>query len=946
MTQTAGATAARPLKTPRRFECIRCQKHFSRLEHLQRHDRTHTRERPFSCDQCPSSFTRSDLLIRHGRLSHNKERRGAPSQIASPRPDAGSARTTRSERATRRVRAPSSTGQEEVEDSGGFTGVPLASPSHRSVRSPPHELGEDATRHAAFPPLFVDHTLPSTDGYRTPLETLSLAAAGHAGFQPPRSGLDQASSGPPAAAMLEEPAPTTEPADVAMPSSSADAPMYPFSLDNPPLFGNLDVSFDSFAAYLETEPPPLSSTQAPSYFLPTEQQGFSTDLFSTPGDAMYDPSGAAMRRTGLDNNAQTALEEQTSFSRFGSRLPSLQPEEDTDAAGQSSRAADPHSSHHQTVARRRVWDISTEDRQGMLRELATFRTVPQSFQLPTKMSLARYIRAYVNGFQEHLPFLHTQSMTVEDSAVELLLAMAAVGAQYCFEARRGVELFHAARAIATERIRRRDARAVFQRQQQPQQLQQQQQQRQQHYGEPDGYSTQSPLSAISSPMVPGHAAIGPLGLPSEAGSAAEANVRPREDLMQSAQALLILMAMATWAKHREILREALAIQSVLASIIRDDGLRMPELDQEDNTTNSTTTSWTEWIREESMLRTKYIVFCFFNLHSIVYDIPPLLLNAEIAMRLPCSTAAFRANSESRWREAMARSKVDTPPTQFQDALRWLFSRTSSDPTPHDGVQCHSALGSYILIHAINQHIFLVRQTARGRGDERELTDDEAAPLELALRRWQVNWNCSPESAMDPSDPNGPVAFNATALFRLAYIRLNVDTGPGRALGTRDPVQIARALSEMPAIKRAPKLVRALLHSAHALSIPVKIGVRLVSKTQSFIWSIQQSLCSLECAILLSKWLETVSVALRQPQPADPPISEDERKILSLVMAMLDETEFAVPREAPLVSSTTAKQLSAAVLRVWATVFCGPQTWAIVDVIGSSLHLYAAMLESS
>ncbi|KAJ9623891.1 hypothetical protein H2203_005336 [Taxawa tesnikishii (nom. ined.)] len=191
------------------------------------------------------------------------------------------------------------------------------------------------------------------------------------------------------------------------------------------------------------------------------------------------------------------------------------------------------------------------------------------------------------------------------------------------------------------------------------------------------------------------------------------------------------------------------------------------------------------------------------------------------------------------------------------------------------------------------------------------------------------------------DPNGPVAFNSTALLRLAYIRLNVDTGPGRALDTRDPVQIAHAFNESPAIKRTPKLVRAVLHSAHALSIPVKIGVHLVARTQTFIWSIQHSLCSLECAFLLSKWLEALSL----PDP-DPPVTEDERRICSLVKTMLDETEFAVSTDSALESPETIKHLSAGVLRVWATIFRGAQTWAIVDVIGSSLDIYAGMLETS
>lgn len=81
-----------------------------------------------------------------------------------------------------------------------------------------------------------------------------------------------------------------------------------------------------------------------------------------------------------------------------------------------------------------------------------------------------------------------------------------------------------------------------------------------------------------------------------------------------------------------------------------------------------------------------------------------------------------------------------------------------------------------------------------------------------------------------------------------------------------------------------------------------------------------------------------------PDP-DPPITDDERRIIAIVKTLMDETEFAVPPEIPLESPAYTKYLSAGVLRVWATIFKGGQTWAIVDVIGSSLNLYADMLEA-
>lgn len=653
----------------------------------------------------------------------------------------------------------------------------------------------------------------------------------------------------------------------------------------------LEESLDSLAAFLDNEP--LSSYHFSSLTSAEQLPFFSPESFAYANELLPNHNSQVISAS---KHHQQLTEEPNSFSRFGSRLPSLQPEEPRSRPD------------HQPPKPHPFYEVTSDDRLSILSKLDEFTSIlPEDFQLPSRLGLCRYIAAYVNGFHEHLPLIHIPTMTLEGCAVELILGMAAVGAQYCFEGDKGVELFNASQTIAVQRIRRRDARIV----------------NLHRRAESERSSLSRNLDGSSNRGTPAvdTSASGPLGLPSEPETSATIE---REDLIQTAQALLILMAMATWAKHKEILREALAIQSILATLIRDDGLK--------SRTAPADVSWEEWVRIEITKRTKLIVFCFFNLHCIVYNIPPLILNSEIKLSLPSSEAEFKAQSAEAWREARQNGPQIL---EFQEALHHLFSRGK------DKAGWNSSLGNYVLIHALIQHIFFVRQIAKCRYDGPDLKSDEVTSLEHALRNWQIGWKRNPESSLDPTDPNGPVAFNSTALLRLAYIRLSVDTGPGRALDTRDPVQIANAFRESPAIKRTPKLVRAVLHSAHALSVPVKIGVRLVAKTQTFIWSIQHSLCSLECAFLLSKWLE----ALSQPSP-DPPITDDERRIISLVKTMLDETEFAVPADMPLDLPATRKRLSAGVLRVWATIFKGAQTWAIVDVIGSSLNIYADMLEPS
>jgi hypothetical protein len=671
----------------------------------------------------------------------------------------------------------------------------------------------------------------------------------------------------------------------------------------PHLSGSYDFedSLQDLASFMENGP---LSTYHFSHFVSSEQPMpfFSPESFSHPTDALptTEPGGSPKA-----TRAQANGEDQGSFSRFGSRLPSLQPEDGPQEKG----LKDEFASGHRSIA-----DISQEDRQKVCDKLAEFTSVvPPNFQLPSRLALSRYVAGYINGFHEHLPFLHVPTMTVDSCSIELILAMAAVGAQYCFEGQKGVELFNISQTIAAQRIKQRDARlAAFHRNAESQWFHR-------TMSVPNGYRSDQTGDTPRSTSV-----SGPLGLPSQCEDADP--LLQREDLIQTAQALLLLMAMATWAKHREILREALAIQSVLATLVRDDGFKKSSLP--DNA------DWHTWARHESSKRTKFIVFCFFNLHCIVYNIPSLILNSELDMTLPCSASEFKAVSEIKWKETRARTT--TIETTFQTALSRLFSRGNGN----DASAYNSSLGNYVLVHALIQHIFFVRQVSRYRlSNQGELPAEDVASIEHALRNWQIAWKRNPESSLDPLNPNGPVTFNSTALLRLAYIRLNVDIGPGRALDTRDPQQIAQAFRESPVLKRTPKLLRAVLHSAHALSIPVKIGIHLVAQTQTFNWSIQHSLCTLECAYLLSKWLEALSL------PEAGSASPDEHKIASLVKTMLDETEFAVPSDVPFNSPAAMKYLSANVLRVWAKVFRGAQTWAIVDIIGTSLNIYADMLEA-
>jgi hypothetical protein len=844
-----------PPKKLKRFQCKHCQRLFARLEHLQRHERTHTREKPFSCSSCDKQFSRSDLLVRHVKISHEKwDGRNGHSSSAQPRHD----------------------------------GDYQSATSLNMPRGPDLNNGDPNVGHSLIPGYISANTGQSTgatpDGHDLSFATLLMAAEQ---AQPHNS---QSVPSLPQSNGLSNPM-FSHPAQDSFPANSAPSTIQPAVDPMSDAIGfDFEDSLQDLANFMDNGALSMyhfSSTISAEQPLPF----FSPGSFTNPVDVL--PSTETVPRNQRTGSNLDQPDDSGSFSRFGSRLPSLQPEESPTVTQTE------QDGHGRTIS-----DITIEDRQKLSVKLAEFASViPSTFQLPSRLALSRYLAGYVNGFHEHLPIFHLPTTTINNCCIELILAIAAVGAQYCFEGQKGVELFHVSQSIAIHRIRQRDARL----------------------GASHASVETSPASAFgrgndaTSRETPRSGSLsGCLGLPSD--SVLEG------DLIQTAQALLLLMAMATWAKHPEILREALAIQSVLATLVRDDGFKAHPMPGD--------ISWTDWIRRETTKRTKFIVFCFFNLHTIVYNIPSLILASEIDLPLPCNASEFKAPTAAKWKEVRARSSAETG---FQTALRRLFSRDS-----HDASSYNSSLGNYVLVHALLQHIFFVRQMSRYRLDHTgDLRSDDVAAIEQALRNWQLAWKRNPESSLDPMNPNGPVTFNSTALLRLAYIRLNVDLGPGRALDTRDPVQIANAFRDSPPVKRTPKLVRAVLHSAHALSIPIKIGIHLVAQTQTFMWSIQHSLCTLECAFLLSKWLEALSLP-----DTGPTITNDERKIAMIVKTMLDETEFATPMEVAIDSPAAMKYLSAGVLRVWAQVFRGAQTWAIVDIIGTSLSIYADILEAS
>ena len=552
------------------------------------------------------------------------------------------------------------------------------------------------------------------------------------------------------------------------------------------------------------------------------------------------------------------------------------------------------------------WKVAQQHWDKLLDQVQFFNPfIPPGFVLQSRHTMTRYLKTYFTGFHRHLPFLHIPTFSLEKSPVELILAMAVIGAQSNFEHDNARMLFETSYAIIQERLRKRKAEL-------------------RHRSFPTGDEASTELQPEGQPWMGGSSSVLDLPLDSSASQACIPEFHP----LPAAQTLLLLMAMATWGNSKAIYNKAFGLQTTIVNLVREEGFLKVQTEIPEGTT------WDLWVQREGFKRTIAIIYCFLNFHTIVNDTPPPIRTSELTIHLPSREADWAAQTEKEWQEIRSRSE---PEPQFQAYFASLFLELKEYNEIHKG---YSSLGGYTLILALIQHIYFLRELSKCRpGSEQGLSPTDAANVEQALRNWQSGWYTDPESSLSPGSPHGPISFNSTALLRMAYIRLVVDVGPWRALNTHNPYEIAMSMHQSPPLTPSPKLTHAVLYAAHALSIPVKIGVSIVTRSQAFTWSLQYSLCALECAFVVSKWL-----LLMQKRVSEVLIDNEEKALIAYLDDIVTE---AGPGIGPVrVGGKVSHlfELCVQVIKLWAKLLSGEAHWDVVRMIGKVLEAYGYILE--
>ncbi|KAI9045355.1 C2H2 type zinc finger domain protein [Aspergillus affinis] len=831
--------------------CSHCGRSFRRTEHLDRHVRTHTKEKPYVCF-CGAAFTRRDLLKRHSRITHDNN--GLISPNSQPDRDVSAHQSQAAARHT--------------------SASDLSTPQQQQHPQPQYNV--QPTPRSEMPPPVPPTTMEQWNGPPPPPQQVP--------YMEHNQGMLNAGS---SSAVLEPHPAVTHDADILqaaqllLPGNFRDAqpPAQPL-----PYLPEEMNHFQEFTHFLD-------SIGLPSEWVPA--LGDVPQVQSAVPADVPDPGRSTREVHGSSRPGQR--EGSRGDSPFRSWLPSVPPGDQS--LGTVSDYEPPQISKKSTPLK-----VSEEQRLRLATSLEEFRHLIPDFVLPSRHTLTRYLTSFFDGFHPHLPFLHVPTLRINERAPELILALLTVGAQYRFEHRNAERIFHAAKAIALHRISKEST--------QP----------------PAGaYNTviQIPLENLrESPQQPGQP---PVLAPSENAIGMSAWRQ-----IENIRTLLSLMAYSTW-EGAELVQEAFGIQNLLVRCLRDFGL----------TENITVAprhaplQWHEWVEEESIRRTRFIAFCFVHVHSIAYNIYPVLRSSEVHLRLPCSTKEWKASTPQEWEAAQ--KEVGSQQLFFQDALALLLqqSRTTVmlDPIP-------APLGNYILLHGLLQRIHLVSELSLPTGDQMlSLPTEELNKLERALRSWTSVWQQAPESSLDPHNENGPIPFTSSSLLGLAYVRLSLNLGPYRQLETRDPYVIANALHRSPRPGRSYRLTPALIYSAHALSIPVRLGIDHVARSQAFFWSVRHSIASLECAVLLSKWLLSLAETGH-----DQSLSDNENRILHWTRCIVEEAYTSMDLEdGEALPGQDPASLGVAVIKLWARLFRKNTQWPFINTLGESLEKWLALI---
>ncbi|GAO50014.1 hypothetical protein SAICODRAFT_5731 [Saitoella complicata NRRL Y-17804] len=828
---SASATTTTGEVKPRNFVCGTCQRAFNRLEHLKRHERSHTKEKPFVCGICARGFARSDLLLRHSQKIHLS---GKDKTMAQYNPAISSSSTPPKKRQRRRASTSASMHPVNMNLNLNYPYNVNVGPGAMMPPSPPVSVSsqpwsfdgttiDPANIFGTSPPTLIGHP-----GQDRPHINRSMSLNYASSWTIPHAA--DGSGRAPAGQCMSRP----NPLDIDMDEDSsikseAEIQQTPLPIAEPQPEGLDPLSMlyppPDYFALPPTHP---TTTNTTSHALHTPAVGI--QLQSGPASAYPSPPAGVATLEGAINGFGW----ETELPKPGCAGGQQGTEEEMWRSMLFSGVGTPVSVVDDNFSASVETDVQSMDVDmdlfGPLEGLAMGHGVGSvDDEVVTRDVLETSWSAYWVHAHPRLPFLHsaTHVMPALDTSLSALqYAICAVG------------------ALSSPAVTRDEAKRMYARA------------KELNVGAQGLEGVQAGLFGVLFGVMEGGGG----------GEECEIAVGDFGAVVDAARSIGLLTCPTAAAGSSPQMAE------------------LPSVGDLGSFETGVEEQWRAWAKKEERKRTVYALFVLSAMFVLTYSLPAVIPNAEFpaGLEMPCDEDLFTIGSAYGWR---ALQPSATKYSLFGTALECLLP-ASGAPALEDAEYRFSMFGGLALICAVHQQL-----TASHRAHTSQewqaatFVSLHTRTFGPALRKWEVAWRGHPHASLCPkTNPYGPLSADAIPLFNLAYVRLYVDLSRAKRAFYRGDWEKARFhLGKC----GGTALRKAAFYANNAVCMFDKIAGSNNSAPVLFV-----KLVSFDSAMVISEWLHSV-YPLGPPAPSDAVgdvlrsvVHPDDCKLLARIVAVI------------------------------------------------------------
>jgi hypothetical protein len=407
---------------------------------------------------------------------------------------------------------------------------------------------------------------------------------------------------------------------------------------------------------------------------------------------------------------------------------------------------------------------------------------------------------------------------------------------------------------------------------------------------------------------------------------------------------------------------AVAQANAVVSLAKSAGLHLPP-SKFVTSPDHDRVDWRYFVTVQERIRTMHVVHMISCLLSTSYNVMSTLKNDDIKCGSPCDESLWTARSGAEWLDIMHRKELDRSPKKayegpiFNDCLfQLLQGNTLMGKIPQFTLlslmyAVHLEIHERRLSHGRNTTYASPPSTGPSPpspADDLSWLEQQKANVESVLRAWETTWSLCPLASLSPSSQYGPLMSDAIPLSSLAHVRVYVDLRRVKeAFWKRDFVLMNQELDSLSVppyfdgTKKFDGLLEAASYAADAISLWEKHSVKWTLETTAGQTFIHTLVSLFDCGLAVSEFLHRLELRPKSEWTDDESLLVTRvGKIFFRVLEVVGHDGLKDGDDRPLNEDGTLRspgKLSVLALLVVSKILCKTYIWPFALVMGEALQ---------